>query len=48
MNFIELPVYLSYRLPLNLKSSVQVFLARISTMEYMARLPVILSSGVKK
>lgn len=25
MNFIELPVYLSYRLPLNLKSSVQVF-----------------------
>lgn len=25
MNFIELPVYLSYRLPLNLESSLQVF-----------------------
>ena len=48
MNFIELPVYLSYRLPLNLKVQCRCFLARISTMEYMARLPVILSSGVKK
>lgn len=25
MNFIELPVYLSYRLPLNLESSLQIF-----------------------